>query len=328
MSDQPSSDQPSPSVAPLARIRTSRTAKLIAAAFAVVLLVVVGAAGGQLVLSQPDAAPPPAPKFEPVFAPADEPNDAVLSVQYPAEADSAYPYCTAALIRPQWAVTVAHCVTAPPVTEKKDKDVHELEWCGSVDLTQRPVDPLIPPSAPLMVRGATNDYRHGGQTAQVVEVRAIPGYDWGQGEGPEEDFALLRLDHPLAIVPMAIAAAGRQGSDAIAAVARQGSHARAAGWATWPDRCGGVEPAMQQWDLTIADCPDADFDLVCGTTGGKPGPCRGASGGPLYTTAADGTKTVIGVYSRARWKHYCGQSTAMFTLLSAHQDFISAALGS
>lgn len=169
----------------------------------------------------------------------------------------------------------------------------------------------------MLVRGATKVYQQGGSTARVVAVHALPGWNWGQTAGPVLDLALIRLDPPMTITPFAIATSSPAAH----------SRVEGAGWATWPDRCGGIMPTLQQWTLAVTGCEKPDFESLCTTADGKLGPCEGYSGGPLYTTGEDGTKTVIGVYSQSAAGRYCGQTPARFTLLSAHQDFITDLIG-
>lgn len=243
-------------------------------------------------------------------------TDAVLSIQQPASGGLASHSCTAILIEPDKALTAAHCVTSAPKKYKEKVAAHDEDVCGSVDLSDRPADPKPFGWASTVVRGGTTDYRRGGETSTVAAVHPMPGWDWGEGDDPLQDLAVIELDPPMTIP---LAKIGRQ-------VPEVGSHLRATGWATRPDRCGGIEPAMQQWDVTAVSC-HSDAEIICVSTGGASGPCEGVSGGPLWATAEDGTTVLVGVYSGSPQEAYCGQTISLYTLTSAHQRWITDTIG-
>lgn len=272
----------------------------VAAALTLVALVVAGA-----LLGPGNASTPPRSDI-----------DAVLSIQQPASGGLVSHSCTAVLIEPDRALTAAHCVTPAPKTYKEKVAAHDKDVCGSVDLSDRPADPKPFGWAQTVVRGGTTDYRRGGETSTVAAVHPMPGWDWGEGDDPLQDLAVIELDPPMTITPAKIGAM----------VPEVGSDLRATGWATRPDRCGGIDPARQQWDVTAVSC-HSHAETICVSTGGATGPCEGVSGGPLWATAEDGTTVVVGVYSGSPQEAYCGQTRSLYTRTSAHQKWINDAIG-
>lgn len=279
-------------------------------------------AGIQRSISESDLIAPKDP-YVTQFSPALGNTDAVLSLQHPSSNSAAVHHrCTATLIKPDEAVTAAHCVTPPPP---------EVEQAAHAAL---PCDPHLPPppeptssaegvditTTPLTVRGRSKDYRVGGETATVVAKYAVPGWNWSANKPGERhgDLAVLKLDHPMTtITPIPVATE----------VPPSGTWTLVVGWGTRPDLCGDIIPTIQQWALKTASCPEKLNPTkweYCTSTDKAAGPCNGTSGGPLLTLVNGVTPAIIGVYSKT-WGTYCGQNPQMFTSLPEYKDFISQA---
>lgn len=284
---------------------------------AALLLFTAGALANRLVA--PSESTPPAaaqPLQGPHVSPAYGDNDAVLSVQQ-LVADRPRHTCTATLVKPEWAITAAHCVTPMPSEFRGNKS----DRCASIDLSKRPSEPTVTGSEPYVVRGATDDYRRDGETATVLKVHVLPGWNWGRSPGPMRDLALLQLDHSMTTIkPVTMALTNlRVSSDPMPSL----------GWGTWPDRCGGILPALQQWNVTPTPCAPADSEgQICAVATDKFGPCEGTSGGPLFSTARNGERQIVAVYSATKLTStFCGDEPYTYTKLADYADFITATTG-
>lgn len=285
----PATDAPAPN---------QRRRRWIAVVAALVLVAGAGVLAGSKVLNTPPASG----------------TDAILSIQQSAGGGLASHSCTATVITPDRALTAAHCVTPVPNQQKELRAARDQELCSSVDLDDRPKDPRPPEYAPTVVRSGTTNYQRGGEISAIASVHALPGWDWGEDDDPVLDLAVIELDPPMTVPPASMGTYQP----------KVGSHLHTAGWATRPDRCGGIDPAMQQWDVTVVSCaPGTDPEIICVSTGGATGPCEGISSGPLYATDDDGMTVIVAVYSRSAPQVYCGQTMAMYTLIAAHQKWIA-----
>ncbi|WP_299950864.1 trypsin-like serine protease [Hyphomonas sp. BRH_c22] len=203
-------------------------------------------------------------------------------------------HCGATRIARNWFVTAAHCV---------DDDYEELRLIGDAANLRSPLS---------KVTRATLAVCHGGY------LGTINGY--------ANDLALIRLDEdqiaPLADVPVA-----RYGATEKPLAPANYPTADMAGWGL--THLGGqLSNDLLATRLQItADGPS----LINVASAGGAGPCVGDSGGPLYVTEADGSRTVVGVLSvveqnRATGEFCAGEYNGRFTNLQGYMGWMDSVM--
>ena len=203
-------------------------------------------------------------------------------------------HCSATRIAQNWFVTAAHCV---------DDDYQELRLIGDAANLRSPL---------AKVTSATVAVCHAGYL--------------GTANGYANDLALIRLNDaqiaPIADVPVA-----RYGDTQKPLAPANYPMADMAGWGL-THYGGNLSNDLMSTQLKItADGPS----LINVATAGGAGPCVGDSGGPLYITEADGTKTVVGVLSvveqnRTTGEFCAGDYNGRYTNLQGYTRWISSVM--
>ncbi|MEH6694534.1 MAG: trypsin-like serine protease [Hyphomonas sp.] len=203
-------------------------------------------------------------------------------------------HCSATRIAQNWFVTAAHCV---------DDDYQELRLIGDAANLRSPL---------AKVTSATVAVCHAGYL--------------GTANGYANDLALIRLDDaqiaPIADVPVA-----RYGDTQKPLAPANYPMADMAGWGL-THYGGNLSNDLMSTQLKItADGPS----LINVATAGGAGPCVGDSGGPLYITEADGTKTVVGVLSvveqnRTTGEFCAGDYNGRYTNLQGYTRWVSSVM--
>lgn len=203
-------------------------------------------------------------------------------------------HCGATRIATNWFVTAAHCV---------DDDYKELRLIGDAANLRSPL---------AKVTSGTVAVCHGGYL--------------GTANGYANDLALIRLDDdqvaPIADVPIA-----RYGATAMPLAPANYPTADMAGWGL-THYGGQLSNDLLTTKLQItADGPA----LINVASAGGAGPCVGDSGGPLYVTEADGTRTVVGVLSvveqnRTTGEFCAGDYNGRYTNLQGYAGWLDAVM--
>lgn len=203
-------------------------------------------------------------------------------------------HCGATRIARNWFVTAAHCV---------DDNYKELRLIGDAANLRSPL---------AKVTSATVAVCHAGYL--------------GTANGYANDLALIRLDDdqvaPIADVPIA-----RYGATVKPLAPANYPTADMAGWGL-THYGGQLSNDLLTTRLQItADGPS----LINVASAGGAGPCVGDSGGPLYVTEADGTRTVVGVLSvveqnRATGEFCAGDYNGRYTNLQGYAGWMDAVM--
>ena len=203
-------------------------------------------------------------------------------------------HCGATRIASNWFVTAAHCV---------DDDYQELRLIGDAANLRSPL---------AKVTSGTLAVCHGGYL--------------GTANGYANDLALIRLDDyqiaPIADVPIA-----RYGATVKPLAPANYPMADMAGWGL-THYGGQLSNDLLTTKLQItADGPS----LINVASAGGAGPCVGDSGGPLYVTEADGSRTVVGVLSvveqnRATGEFCAGDYNGRYTNLQGYAGWMDSVM--
>jgi Trypsin len=203
-------------------------------------------------------------------------------------------HCGATRIARNWFVTAAHCV---------DDDYKELRLIGDAANLRSPL---------ARVTSGTVAVCHAGYL--------------GTANGYANDLALIRLDDdqvaPIADVPVA-----RYGATVKPLAPANYPTADMAGWGL--TRYGG-QLSNNLLTTQLAITANGPSVIYVASAGGA-GPCVGDSGGPLYVTEADGTKTVVGVLSvveqnRTTGEFCAGDYNGRYTNLQGYAGWMDAVM--
>ncbi|KCZ90701.1 S1 family peptidase [Hyphomonas johnsonii] len=203
-------------------------------------------------------------------------------------------HCSATRIAPNWFVTAAHCVDDP---------YDELRIIGDAENLRSPLAKVT-----------------SGKTA-VCHA----GYK-GTATGYANDIALIRLDDdqvaPIADVPIAT-----YGPTLLTLAPANYPTFDMAGWGI--THYGG-QLSNALLTTTLANRADGPAVIDVASAGGA-GPCVGDSGGPLYVTEADGTRTVVGVLSvveqnRTTGEFCAGDYNGRYTNLQGYMGWITSVM--
>ncbi len=201
--------------------------------------------------------------------------------------------CGASMITSRWAVTAAHCVEGVEVD-----------------------DPVA--------RVGSNDRTAGGDVRRLSRIVSHPGYTTLPSGEVVADIALVELDAPVHVRPVALARTAP----------RTGTPSRLLGWGYTcreeTQACSRNPVAMNQLDtevLAATQCRTGSVDprkeLCAGDLTGTSGGCVGDSGGPQLVPGRGGRWTLTGVPSRDG-----GVSVAcnlgIYTSVAAYRPWIEA----
>jgi hypothetical protein len=203
-------------------------------------------------------------------------------------------HCGATRIARNWFVTAAHCV---------DDDYQELRIIGDAANLRSPL---------ARVTSGTVAVCHAGYL--------------GTANGYANDLALIRLDDAQ-VAPIADVAVARYGATAKPLAPANYPTADMAGWGL-THYGGQLSNDLLTTQLAItANGPS----IIYVASAGGAGPCVGDSGGPLYVTEADGTRTVVGVLSvveqnRATGEFCAGDYNGRYTNLQGYAGWMDAVM--
>lgn len=203
-------------------------------------------------------------------------------------------HCSAVRIRANWFVTAAHCV---------DQPYDEIRLIGDAANLRSPLAHIT-----------------------VAETAICHGGYLGTDNAYSNDIALIRLTAeevaPLANVPVArLAATSKPLAPANYPLGEM------AGWGL--TRFGGQ--LSNDLMTTVLDITAVGPAAITVSSHGGAGPCIGDSGGPLYVTDADGTKTAVGILSvveqnRATGQFCAGDYNGRYTNLQGYTGWIDSVI--
>lgn len=223
---------------------------------------------------------------------ASEPYPGMASIQMEILDDPHFHICGAALVSRLYAVTNAHCVT---------------DWDGNA------IDPSL-----LHLRIGSHNRLEGGESVEVEAVLPHADWDWGVGDNPVADIALLRLDTYVQLQPFEVAAK----------LGKSNAVTRLLGWGhTEPSGEGPSPLNLQELDTKLvkpANCADAGItagEICVANQNGTDGPCFGDSGGPALQKVNSPRWSVVGSTSRmgAEW---CGEGNVVYTDLTYYRKWM------
>ncbi len=203
-------------------------------------------------------------------------------------------HCSAVRIRANWFLTAAHCV---------DQPYDELRVIGDAANLRSPA---------ARITAASSAICHGGYL--------------GTDNAYSNDIALLRLSaeqaSALASVPVA-----RTSATAQPLAPANYPTGEMAGWGL-TQFSGHLSNDLLMSALKITAVGPAAITVA---SHGGAGPCIGDSGGPLYVSEADGTKTVVGILSvveqnRATGQFCTGEYNGRFTNLQGYTGWIDSVI--
>ena len=203
-------------------------------------------------------------------------------------------HCGAVRIADHWLVTAAHCV---------DEPFEELRIIGEAENLRSPLAHVTKGEFAVC---------HGGYA--------------GTANGYANDLALIRLTDEevagLGNVPVA-----RYGATELPLAPANYASADMAGWGL--TRFGGkLSNALLAAQIRITGAGPSTIYVA---SQGGAGPCVGDSGGPLYVTEADGTRTAVGVLSVVEQNRETGQFCAgdyngRYTNLQGYADWMTSVM--
>lgn len=203
-------------------------------------------------------------------------------------------HCSAVRVRANWFLTAAHCV---------DQSYDEIRLIGDAANLRSPA---------ARITTADSAICHGGYQ--------------GTDTSYANDIALIRLspEQAAAFVNVPVARIGATQKPLAPANYAAGEMA---GWGL--TRFGGqLSNELLETPLAITAVGPAAITVA---SQGGAGPCIGDSGGPLYVTEADGTKTVVGILSvveqnRATGQFCAGEYNGRYTNLQGYAGWIDSVI--
>jgi secreted trypsin-like serine protease len=218
------------------------------------------------------------------------PGMASLQVDFPEEPD--FHICGATLVSRRYAVTNAHCVT---------------DFYGSA------LDPSL-----FHLRIGSPSRLEGGVSVDVNAVLPHADWNWGLGNGPVSDIALLRLADYVQLQPFEIAPH----------LAARDATTRLLGWGvTEPDGEGPLPINLQEIDTKLtqpSQCADGGItagEICVRNVNGTDGSCYGDSGGPALQKVGSNRWSAVGGTSRSG-ADWCGTGNVIYTDLTYFRSWI------
>ena len=223
---------------------------------------------------------------------ASEPYPGMASLQMDILDDPNFHVCGAVLVSRLYVATNAHCVT---------------DWDGNA------IDPSL-----LHLRIGSNNRLEGGESVGVEAVLPHADWDWGTGNNPVADIALLKLDTYVQLQPFEVAPK----------LGKSSAVTRLLGWgSTEPSGEGPAPLGLQELDTKLVKpekCTDAGItagEICVSNQNGTDGPCFGDSGGPALQKVGSNRWSAIGGTSRmgAEW---CGEGNVVYTDLTYYRKWM------
>ena len=223
---------------------------------------------------------------------ASESYPGMASLQMEILDDPDFHICGAAMVSRMYVVTNAHCVT---------------DWDGNA------VDPQL-----LHLRIGSHNRLEGGEVVGVEAVLPHADWDWGVGDNPVADIALLRLDTYVQLQPFEVAPK----------LGKSNTVTRLLGWgSTEPSGEGPAPLNLQELDTKLVKaemCADAGItagELCVANQNSTDGPCFGDSGGPALQKVGSNRWSLVGSTSRmgAEW---CGEGNVVYTDLTYYRKWM------
>lgn len=203
-------------------------------------------------------------------------------------------HCSAVRIRDTWFLTAAHCV---------DQPYDEIRMIGDTENLRSPA---------AHVTTASTAICHGGYL--------------GTDNAYSNDIALLRLT-PAQAAPLTGVPVARIAATSFPLAPANYPSGDMAGWGL--TRFGGqLSNNLLSTRLKITAVGPAAISV---SSQGGAGPCIGDSGGPLYVTELDGSKTAVGILSVVEQNRTTGQFCAgdyngRYTNLQGYTDWINSVI--
>lgn len=203
-------------------------------------------------------------------------------------------HCSAVRIRANWFVTAAHCV---------DQPYDEIRMIGDAANLRSPA---------ARITAAETALCHGGYQ--------------GTDNGYSNDIALLRLSPEQAAAIPSVPVA-RTGATRLTLAPANYPTGEMAGWGL--THFGGqLSNELLKTALRITAVGPAAITVA---SQGGAGPCIGDSGGPLYVSEADGSRTLVGVLSvveqnRATGQFCAGDYNGRYTNLQGYAGWIDSVI--
>ncbi|MCU1687054.1 MAG: serine protease [Amycolatopsis sp.] len=230
----------------------------------------------------------------------------MVALQYDAPAYHRYGAfgCGGTLIFRDWVVTNAHCVTDPPTAPASRAASSPARYAATAHT------PIPTAAKHFTVRVGSKDRTRGGEVATVTQVVVHPGWSWGMGAPgtPQNDIALLKLDHVVNAQPIPLAGGPAAPGDKVTLY----------GWgADTPSSDAALPLRLQQLATTVLppqECADAGMyggEICTDNPNGTDGPGPGDSGGPAVEIVG-GVARLVGGCSRAA-AQYPGVAPTVYT---------------